>query len=329
MSGRYQRQNLLGIRLYHDPASHKIYKEDKTVSSFDLKTYLQSQREKVEAALERLIPVADDPSAKVMEAMRYSIMAGGKRVRPILLLAAADAVGGNADTLLPAACALECLHTYSLIHDDLPAMDDDDLRRGRPTCHKVYGEAIAILAGDGLLNYSFELLSSPELRQAVEPDRLLDTIATFGRAAGVFGMVGGQTADILNEGKPIDAETLSFIHTHKTGALLAVSVEMGAILGRGSEKEINAMKEFGQALGLTFQIVDDILDIVGDEKVIGKPVGSDTKNQKATYPALFGLDAARTKAEELLAQALDSIAGFDSRAEPLRAIARYVVERNR
>lgn len=296
---------------------------------FDLKKYLEEQRKKVETALDDLLPHTTDPSAPVMEAMRYSIMAGGKRVRPILLLAGAEAVGGGDDALLPAACALECLHTYSLIHDDLPAMDNDDLRRGRPTCHKVYGEAMAILAGDGLLNYSFELLSSEEIRKSVDPELLMEAISIFSRASGVFGMVGGQTADIIYEGKPIDAETLAFIHRHKTGALLAVSVEMGAVLGGADEVQRNALKEYGQALGLTFQIVDDILDIVGDESVIGKPVGSDTRNQKATYPALFGLDAARRKADELLEQALKALEGFDNRAEPLRAIARYVVERNR
>ncbi len=299
------------------------------MSEFNIKTYLEKQRQRVEAALERMLPSTSDPSAPVMEAMRYSIMAGGKRVRPILLLAGAEAVGGGGDHLLPAACALECLHTYSLIHDDLPAMDNDDLRRGRPTCHKVYGEAIAILAGDGLLNFSFELLASEEMRKAVDASLLNETISIFGKASGVFGMVGGQTADILYEGKPIDAETLAFIHRHKTGALLAVSVEMGAVLAGADAGRRHAIKEYGQALGLTFQIVDDILDIVGDEKVIGKPVGSDTRNQKATYPALFGLEAARQKAEELLEQALDALAGFDHRAEPLRALARYVVERNR
>ncbi len=299
------------------------------MSEFHLKTYLKERREKVEAALDRLLPATNDPSAPVMEAMRYSIMAGGKRVRPILLMAGAEAVGGHVDRLLPAACALECLHTYSLIHDDLPAMDDDDLRRGRATCHKVYGEAIAILAGDGLLNYSFELLSSPEMREAVDPVLLNETISIFGRAAGVFGMIGGQTADILFEGKPIDAETLAFIHSHKTGALLTVSVEMGAVLGNADPDQRQALKEFGKALGLTFQIVDDILDIVGDEKIIGKPVGSDTKNKKATYPALFGLEAARSKAEDLLDQALAALSDFDHEADPLRAIARYVVERNR
>ena len=283
----------------------------------------------MESTLDRLLPTTSAPSAPVMEAMRYSIMAGGKRVRPILLMAGSDAVGGNTEKLLPAACALECLHTYSLIHDDLPAMDNDDLRRGIPTCHKVYGEAIAILAGDGLLNYAFELLSSREMREAVDPALLNETISIFGRAAGVFGMIGGQTADILFEGKPIDADTLSFIHRHKTGALLAVSVEMGAVLGGAKPEQRDALSKFGQALGLTFQIIDDILDIVGDEKKIGKPVGSDTRNQKATYPALFGLDAARTKAQDLLNQALEALSDFDHRAEPLRAIARYVVERDR
>ncbi len=283
----------------------------------------------MESTLDRLLPTISAPSAPVTEAMRYSIMAGGKRVRPILLMAGSDAVGGNTEKLLPAACALECLHTYSLIHDDLPAMDNDDLRRGIPTCHKVYGEAIAILAGDGLLNYAFELLSSREMREAVDPALLNETISIFGRAAGVFGMIGGQTADILFEGKPIDADTLSFIHRHKTGALLAVSVEMGAVLGGAKPEQRDALSKFGQALGLTFQIIDDILDIVGDEKKIGKPVGSDTRNQKATYPALFGLDAARTKAQDLLNQALEALSDFDHRAEPLRAIARYVVERDR
>ena len=261
--------------------------------------------------------------------MRYSVTAGGKRVRPILFLGGVQAVGGNQEALLPVACALECIHTYSLIHDDLPAMDNDDLRRGKPTCHKVYGEAIAILAGDGLLTYAFELMSRPELREKTSLSLLSEAISVLARASGVFGMVGGQTVDILMEGQSVDPETLSFMHSCKTGALIQASVEMGGLLGQGNNEDIDHLKRYGSYLGLAFQVIDDLLDVEGDQELIGKPVGSDDKNQKATYPALFGIKETKKKAQELLEKALSELRVFGETADPLRAIARYVVERDR
>ncbi len=299
------------------------------MADFDLKRYIEERRAIVDKWLDSLLPRPEGPSGKVVEAMRYSLSAGGKRVRPILLMAGCNAVGGDHTKILPAACALECVHTYSLIHDDLPAMDNDDLRRGKPTCHKVFGEAIAILAGDGLLTYAFELMTHPDLMEAVDARTILDCTAVFADAAGIRGMVGGQTADILFEGKTVDANTLSFIHAKKTGALIRASVEMGAMLGKGRREQIQSLKQYGTALGLAFQVVDDILDVVGDQEKIGKPVGSDLKNQKATYPALFGIDKAIEKAKDLKEEALSSLSDFGPEAEPLRAIATYVVERDR
>ncbi|NDY42144.1 polyprenyl synthetase family protein [Dissulfurirhabdus thermomarina] len=296
---------------------------------FDIRAYLERQRDRVEAALADLLPEIDGAGAPVCEAMRYSLTAGGKRIRPILLLAAARAVGAPETPLLPVACALECIHTYSLVHDDLPAMDDDDLRRGRPTCHKRFGEALAILAGDGLLTFAFELLARPSTRREVDPARLLEAIHILAHGAGVSGMVGGQAADVLMEGREVDASTLAYIHQKKTGALIQAAVRMGAILGGGSEREVLALGEYGRFLGLAFQVVDDLLDVEGDPAVTGKPVGSDARRQKATYPALFGVEQTRRRAAELLDQALAALEGFDEKADPLRAIARFVVERDR
>ncbi len=279
--------------------------------------------------LDSLLPEPHGPSGKVIEAMRYSISAGGKRVRPILMMAACEAVGGDFNKIMPAACAMECVHTYSLIHDDLPAMDDDDLRRGKPTCHKVFGEAIAILAGDGLLTYAFELMTHPELLTSVNGDLVNRAISIFAKAAGVSGMVGGQTADILFEGRDVDGNTLAYIHRHKTGALIRASVEMGALLGEGEVVQVEGLSKFGTALGLAFQIVDDLLDVIGDEKKLGKPVGSDERNRKATYPALFGIEETKRRAQELKNEALKALEPFGHEADPLRAIAIYVVERDR
>lgn len=296
---------------------------------FDLKAYLAEQRSRIDSALTQWIPLLDGPAAKVTEAMRYSLLAGGKRVRPILLLSAAEAVGDPGTKLLPAACALECIHTYSLIHDDLPAMDDDDLRRGRPTCHKVFGEAIAILAGDGLLTYAFELLAHPTVRRSLDPGLQNEAIFLLARAAGVSGMVGGQTADVLREGKTVDEETLAYIHRHKTGALIQASVEIGGLLGGGDQSQVRALMAYGSALGLAFQVVDDLLDVEGDVARMGKPVGSDLRREKATYPALYGLEETRKQARRLLHEALSALEPLDHRSDPLRAIARYVVDRDR
>ncbi len=299
------------------------------MNDFPLKDYIQKRKEIVDSHLDVLLPRPGGPSGKVVEAMRYSLSAGGKRVRPILMMAACEAVGGNFNSIMPAACAMECVHTYSLIHDDLPAMDDDDLRRGKPTCHKVFGEAVAILAGDGLLTYAFELMTRPEMLSQVDGGLVNRAIHVFARAAGVSGMVGGQTADVLFEGKPIDAQTLDYIHRHKTGALIRASVEMGALLGGGGPQQVERLSRYGTALGLAFQVVDDLLDVVGDEEKLGKPVGSDERNRKATYPALFGLEETQKRAEELKNEALENLSSFGPEADPLRAIAIYVVERDR
>ncbi len=283
----------------------------------------------VDKALDALLPNPDGLHAPLLEAMRYSVMAGGKRLRPVLVLAAAEAVGGSQSEAMPAACALEFIHTYSLIHDDLPAMDDDDLRRGRPTCHIAFGEAMAILAGDGLLTFAFEVLAGMAAQGKMEPSKSAQVISTLAKAAGINGMVGGQAADVLMENMEINAEQLSFIHEHKTGALIKASVEIGGIIGGASREGLDALSRYGAALGLAFQIVDDLLDIEGDEEVLGKPVGSDIEKRKATYPALFGMEESREKARSYVDAALSALHFLDSKAEPLRAIARYVIERNR
>jgi geranylgeranyl diphosphate synthase type II len=254
------------------------------------------------------------------------VFAGGKRVRPVLMLAACETVGGDLNQALPAACAMEMIHTYSLIHDDLPAMDDDDFRRGNPTNHKVYGEATAILAGDALLTEAFILLAGDqEHGDAAARLRVIHEIAT---ASGSRGMVGGQVVDMESEGKgEIDLATLSYIHTHKTGALIRASVRAGAILGGATEQSLAALTHYGEAIGLAFQIADDILDVEGTTEELGKDAGSDQARGKATYPALVGLEASKARAQELVQMALDALSIFDQRAEPLRAIASYIVKR--
>jgi len=282
----------------------------------------------VDEALDRYLPLADELPISLHKAMRYSVFAGGKRVRPILLLAACEAVGGDLNRAMPAACAMEMIHTYSLIHDDLPAMDDDDFRRGNPTNHKVFGEAIAILAGDALLTEAFVLMSNPEYSGAAEVSRLLPVINEIARCAGSHGMVGGQVVDMESEGKPdVDLATVQYIHTHKTGALIKASVKAGALLGGADETDLAAMTRFGEAVGLAFQIADDILDIEGTTEEIGKDAGSDEARGKATYPAIVGLAEAKQRAGELVGMALKALAGFDAKADPLREIAKYTVYR--
>jgi len=298
--------------------------------SFDLKAYLEERANLVNQWLKANLPVPEGPHAPVIEAMRYSTLCGGKRVRPLLLMAAADAVGAKGPDFLAIASAIECIHTYSLIHDDLPAMDDDELRRGQPTCHKVFGEAIAILAGDALLNYAFEILSSTHVLQSNIPvEVLIRAIGVISRASGVLGMVGGQAADVIMEGRTVDEETLNFIHNHKTGALIRACVESGAILGQGSEEQVEALRRFGTSLGMLFQIKDDLLDVEGDEALLGKKVGKDAKRSKATYPALFGIEKTKQKAKELLSMCISDLEGFGKEADPLRAISHYVVQRRR
>jgi len=296
------------------------------VSAFDLQAYLTERRALVEAALERFLPPEDTPPPTVHRAMRYSVMAGGKRLRPILVIAGAEAVGGTLATVVPAACALELIHTYSLIHDDLPAMDDDDYRRGRLTNHKVFGEAIAILAGDALLTLAFRLVA--DNTALVNDARVLrDVVAELADAAGTSGMVGGQVVDIESEGKAITTETLEYIHRHKTAALIRASLRVGALLAGGDGKAVAAIGEAGSDLGLAFQIVDDILDVEGSLEELGKTAGSDERKQKATYPALHGLEASRRQAKMLIERVKQRLGVFGARAVPLRALADYVFER--
>ena len=296
----------------------------------DLEAYLAVKREVVDGALDKWLPPADAPPATLHEAMRYSLFAGGKRFRPILCLAAAEAVGGRESQALPAACALECIHTYSLIHDDLPAMDDDDLRRGRLTSHKVYGEAVAILAGDALLTFAFKLLADPSLYgQGVEPSVVTQVVLTVADAAGPAGMVGGQVADIEAEGRAVEALDLDFIHAHKTAALIRASALSGAMLGGGSLEAQDALARYGEAVGLAFQVVDDILNVVGDAETLGKAVGSDAAHAKATYPAVHGLEASRAEAERLSEAARLALGPLGEGGALLAALARFVVERRR
>jgi geranylgeranyl diphosphate synthase, type II len=306
---------------------HFSQNRDRRERLLDLNTYLKEKVALVDAALDRYLPGADTLPEKLHQAMRYSVMAGGKRVRPVLTLASCTAAGGREELALPAACALEMIHTYSLIHDDLPAMDDDDFRRGRPTNHKVYGEATAILAGDALLTEAFELLSDSQINAEVPASALLRVIHIIARCAGSTGMVGGQVVDMESEGKEIDFPTLEYIHTRKTGALLLASVQSGALLGGADDRTFNALTRYGSAAGLAFQIADDILNVVGDSATLGKTTGSDAERGKATYPALIGLEASRQRAQELKEMALTALEPLSEKAEPLRAIARYIVER--
>jgi geranylgeranyl diphosphate synthase type II len=293
----------------------------------NIKAYLAGKKAVVDKALDKLVPPAKMFPPSVHEAMRYSLFAGGKRVRPILAIAAAEALGAKTSGLLPLAGSLELIHTYSLIHDDLPAMDDDDLRRGRPTCHKVYGEAIAILAGDGLLNMAFEALSDPRGTKAVSATRLLSIIREIGAASGVHGMIGGQVVDMESEGREIDSPTLEYIHTHKTGALIRASVRVGALYAKASEKRLKALTRYGEQIGLAFQIADDILDITGKQDELGKDAGSDLKKDKKTFPGFYGLEGSRLRANEVADKAVHFLRDFDRKADPLRELAKYIVNR--
>ena len=300
--------------------------EPEAHTKFDLNSYLKQQKASVEQALDRSIEIARPE--KIYEAMRYSLLAGGKRLRPILCLATCDLTGGTEEMAMPTACALEMIHTMSLIHDDLPAMDNDDYRRGKLTNHKVYGEDIAILAGDGLLAYAFEYVATQT--KNVAPENILRVVACLGRTVGAAGLVGGQVLDLESEGKSdITAETLSFIHTHKTGALLEASVISGAILTDAGEEDIKRLSQYAKNIGLAFQIIDDILDITATDEQLGKTAGKDLEAQKATYPSLWGLEKSRLKAQELVDNAIAQLSVYDAKAEPLRAVANYIVTRDR
>lgn len=292
--------------------------------TFDLKAYLQSKKEIVEKALDESLPI--EKPEKIYEAMRYSLLAGGKRLRPILCLATAELLGQSTEVAMPTACALEMIHTMSLIHDDLPAMDNDDYRRGRLTNHKVYGEDIAILAGDGLLAYAFEFVAQNTVN--IPAERVVKVLAILGKAVGANGLVGGQVLDLECEGKAdVTAETLSFIHRRKTGALLEACVAAGAVLAGASEDDLARLSVYAQNIGLAFQIVDDILDVTATSEELGKTAGKDICVQKATYPRIWGLETSRNKAQALIDDAIAQLEVYGAEAEPLRAIASYIINR--
>lgn len=292
----------------------------------DLKAYLRDKRALVEEALKSVFPEPQGFAADVVRAMTYSLFAGGKRLRPILCIGGAEAVGKEGRTILPFACSLELIHTYSLIHDDLPVMDNDDLRRGKPTSHKVFGEAVALLAGDGLLTEAFRLMAGTS---GVDPRALLKVIRLVGSAAGYQGMVGGQVVDIQSEGKSVDPSLVNFIHSHKTGALIHASVTSGAILGEGTEEQVNAISSYGEKIGLAFQIADDILDVEGDSKTMGKGVGGDARKKKITFPAAVGLQKAKEIQGRLVEEAVGALKTFDEKADPLRSLGLYIIERKK
>jgi len=295
----------------------------------DIKKYLEDKKRLVEDTMNGLLPGEHDLPHNLHRAMRYSLEAGGKRIRPVLAIASCNAVGGDEKKVITAACSLEFIHTYSLIHDDLPAMDNDDYRRGKPTCHRAFDESTAILAGDALLTAAFEILSRKDLHNGIAPESMLEIIHDISRAAGSTGMVGGQQADIEAEGKQTDLPGLEFIHTHKTGALILASIKVGAKMGGCGKDELKSLTRYGEAIGLAFQVADDILDVVGSTATIGKDAGSDEARGKATYPSLLGLREAKIRAAELLDLALVSIKGFDKKADPLRAIASHIVNRDK
>jgi geranylgeranyl diphosphate synthase type II len=291
-----------------------------------LNAYLQPRLEAIEQALERWLPAPSTRPRQLPEAMRYAVLSGGKRLRPILCIAAAEAVGGTMEEVLPTACALELIHAFSLVHDDLPALDNDTLRRGRPTCHVQFGEAIAILAGDALFAHAFYLLA--QQAEYSPPERVVRVLALIAYATGIDGMVGGQVEDILSEGQAVSPDALAYIHSRKTGALIRASVLSGAILGGASAEAERALDAYSQSLGLAFQIVDDILNETGDPAQLGKATGTDRARQKATYPRLYGLDASRARAQEELQNALAALNPFGNEADPLRWLAHYVVSRH-
>src|SRR6202521_2242100 len=291
-----------------------------------LADYISAQQETVDAALSRWVPAESQDPPIVHRAMRYSLFAGGKRIRPLLAMAAAEAVSDNPDGIEDAACALELVHTYSLIHDDLPALDNDDLRRGRPTCHKVFGDAMAILAGDALLTLAFEVLAKlPD----VDAGRRILLVSELATASGtVGGMIGGQVNDIEGEGKFPTAQLLDAIHRAKTGALLRASVRMGAIYAEAAAEQLAALTSFGEHIGLAFQIVDDVLDVEQSSEALGKTAGKDAQQKKITFPAVYGIERSREMAERERLEAHLALKMFDERAERLRELADLIVRRN-
>jgi geranylgeranyl diphosphate synthase type II len=294
---------------------------------FDLNAYLSEKIQRINTALESILKVSDRPD-RILEAMTYSLMAEGKRIRSVLCLAAAEAVGGDLEEVLPAACALEMVHTYSLIHDDLPAIDDDAMRRGQPTCHTAFDEATAILAGDALLTLAFQTLSSIEIGNDQQAARL-HVIQLISHAAGYCGMIQGQMLDIGSEGNQLTLNELKSLHRLKTGALIEVSLRCGAELAGANSSQIQMLESYAQHIGLAFQVTDDILNVAGDPDIMGKAVGTDKLRHKSTYPSLLGLEESKNFARKLTEDALQALESFTQNAEPLRAIARYLVDRKK
>ena len=288
--------------------------------------WMEADRKLVDAAIRRLLPRRGTVPVTVRRAMLYSLFPGGKRLRPILAIQACRVVGGRVADVLPAAAAIEMIHTYSLVHDDLPALDNDDLRRGRAASHRMFGEAMAILAGDALLTHAFESLASAKVRPG-QAARLLQAAAVLSHAAGVTGMIAGQVMDLEAEGRPFSYAKLLRIHRGKTGALISAALQVGAILGGGAPAQIRALRGYGDGIGLAFQIIDDILDQEGSPEGLGKSVGKDRRDRKATFPALLGAPASRDRAERATRQAIAALRPFGGRAQPLAELARFIVDR--
>jgi geranylgeranyl diphosphate synthase type II len=310
--------------------NHLFLKVNRKMNSFDLSSYLFSKQKQVNRTIDEIIEQTTNSSV-VVSAMRHSLLAEGKRIRPVLCIAASQAVGGRTEDVLMAACALEMIHTYSLIHDDLPAMDNDDLRRGKPTCHIAFDEATAILTGDALLTLAFEILSTIDLNQikvnnAVKWLRVINIIA---KAAGYKGMIEGQIKDIAAEGNRIGLKELENMHALKTGALIEASINTGAILGNGSVEQIQQLNIYAKNIGLAFQVIDDILNVLGDPAVMGKDVGTDQVREKSTYPSILGIEKSKEFAKNLVNNALQALDYFDNKSDPLRAIAHYIIDRKK
>ena len=295
---------------------------------FELKVYIKQKNQVIDASLNRMLREAQSPDTLV-KAMKYSLMAGGKRIRPVLCLAACEAVGGSPEKALTAACALEMIHTYSLIHDDLPAMDDDRLRRGKATCHIAFDEATAILAGDALLTLAFEVLASEKSPDEVEAPQWLQVIGLISKAAGYRGMIQGQMLDIASEGIELASDELETMHGLKTGALIETSVACGALLGGADQRQRDLLTIYARKIGLAFQVADDILNVEGNPELMGKSTGTDNLRNKSTYPSVLGIQASRELAEKLVQESLQALETFDKLADPLRSIAKYIIERKR
>jgi geranylgeranyl diphosphate synthase type II len=297
------------------------------VRTAELQERLKQRADQVNSGLEQLLPSAEELPAAIHEAMRYSVFSGGKRLRPTMLLETTSLLGGSEEAFLPAACAIELIHCYSLVHDDLPAMDDDDYRRGKPTCHRVYGEAMAVLTGDALLTHAFQWLA--QLRTSCDdPTALLQAVGDVAAAAGTGGIIGGQVLDLEAENREVELQALQRIHQLKTGRLFEASLRFPAIVLGASGSELEALTRYARAFGVAFQIVDDILDIVGDERKLGKPIGSDSASCKATYPSLMGLEASRQEAAQAVEQAVKALVPFGERAGFFRQLANFVLDRD-